>query len=105
MVHIGSKEANKKDYEYLNEGEDMSSPYISPPLGKKEGLPKTLMILAEYDGLRLEGEFYAGQLKKADVPIRVIRYRGVCHAFFEQLGILPQAESAVDMISRYLNDF
>lgn len=99
MLHIGSEESNAGDEAVYVQGKyDITMPYISPAFGKKEGLPRTLLILAEYDGLRLEGEFYAKQLSEAGVPVRVIRYRGICHGFFDLLGILPQAEAALDEI-------
>lgn len=99
MLHIGSDESNAGDEAvYVQGNYDIRIPYISPAFGKKEGLPQTLFLLAEYDGLRLEGEFYAKQLLEAGVPVRVIRYRGICHGFFDQLGILPQAEAALNEI-------
>ena len=76
----------------------------SPAFGDCHGLPRTLFILAEYDGLRLEGEFYAKKLLSAGVPVRVLRYRGVCHGFFDALGILPQSEAAANEIAGLLND-
>lgn len=99
MLHIGSDESNAGDEAvYVQGNYDITTPYISPAFGKKEGLPRTLFILAEYDGLRLEGEFYAKQLMEAGVPVRVLRYRGICHGFYDQLGILPQAEAALNEI-------
>lgn len=81
---------------------DVTDPYISPAFGVKEGLPKTLMIQAEYDGLRLEGEFYARQLQDAGVPVRLICYRNVTHGFLDKMGILPQAEAAVNEIAAFM---
>lgn len=104
-VGIGSDEANEGDAQvYVQGQEDVVHPRISPALGNKDHLPKALMILAEYDGLRLEGEYYAGQLAAAGVPCKVIRYDGVCHGFFDRLGILPQAEEAVDEIAAFIRE-
>ncbi|MBO5523360.1 MAG: alpha/beta hydrolase fold domain-containing protein, partial [Roseburia sp.] len=103
MIGLGSDESNAADEAVYAQGNyDITIPYISPAFGKKEGLPRTLLLLAEYDGLRLEGEFYAKQLKEAGVPVRVLRYRGVCHAFFDQLGILPQTEAALNEIVKLI---
>lgn len=99
LIVFGSDESNAGDESVYVQGKyDITTPYISPAFGKKEGLPQTLIILAEYDGLRLEGEFYAKQLMEADVSVRVLRYRGVYHGFFDLLGILPQAEAALNEI-------
>ncbi|MDO4274343.1 MAG: alpha/beta hydrolase [Eubacteriales bacterium] len=103
MLCIGSDRANAGDEKIYVQGRyDISDPYISPAFGNKTGLPETLILLAEYDGLRLEGEFYAMQLRRAQVPVKVIRYNGVCHGFFDRLGILPQAEDAVNEIVKMI---
>ena len=105
MLHIGSDESNAGDEAvYVQGNHDVTMPYISPAFGKCENLPKTLFILAEYDGLRLEGEFYAQKLKAAGVPVRVLRYCGVCHGFFDAMGILPQSEAAANEIARLVNE-
>lgn len=103
MLHIGSDESNAGDERVYVQGLcDIREPYISPAFGDCSGLPQALIILAEYDGLRLEGEFYAQKLQEAGVPVRVLRYRGVCHGFFDRLGTLPQAEAAALEIAALL---
>lgn len=78
---------------YINNPEDIKNPYVSPILAKShKGLPKTLIAVAEYDGLRLQGEFYASQLKKEGVDVKVLRYKGLTHGFLDKLGHLPQSE-------------
>lgn len=103
LLFIGSDPSNRRDEEFYVQGRyDIRTPYISPAFGAAEGLPRALLLLAEYDGLRLEGEYYAGKLRDAGVPVRVIRYCGTAHGFFDALGILPQAEAAVNEISDFL---
>jgi acetyl esterase/lipase len=104
LTYIGSDESNAGDEKvYVQGTEDIKNPYISPAFGEKEGLCRTLLLLAEYDGLRLEGEFYAGLLKKAGIQVRVIRYNGMRHGFFDRLGIFPQAEAVVNEIAAEIN--
>ncbi|TCL56256.1 acetyl esterase/lipase [Kineothrix alysoides] len=105
LTGIGSDESNERDAAFYVQGQyDLKNPYISPMLGKKEGLPKTLMIQAEYDGLRLEGEYYAKLLKESGVPVRMIRYCNVSHGFVDQIGLLPQAEAAINEIAAFINE-
>lgn len=103
LLFIGSDLSNQRDEEFYVQGRyDICTPYISPAFGVAEGISKALFLLAEYDGLRLEGEYYAGKLRDAGVPVRVIRYCGMAHGFFDGLGILPQAEAAVNEIADFL---
>lgn len=78
---------------YFKDLADAAHPYASPMMAKSfEGLPKTIIMTAEYDGLRQQGEFYGSQLAKAGVETRVYRYCGCTHAFLDRLGFQPQTE-------------
>jgi acetyl esterase/lipase len=83
----------KKAWElYLPTEEDVRNPYVNPLLGDSKGLPRTLCIGAEFDGLRIQSEVYSKQLAEAGVPVKTIRYKGCTHAFIDRLGFVPQAE-------------
>lgn len=78
---------------YLENREAAYHPYVSPLLAlSHRGLAKALCISAEFDGLRLQTEYYAGLLRKDGCEVRAIRYNGVSHAFLDKLGFLPQTE-------------
>lgn len=62
---------------YLQGEVDVTHPLVSPLFADDvSGLPPTLIVTAEYDYLRLEGEAYARKLARAGVPTRLIQYRG-----------------------------
>ncbi|MGV9358863.1 alpha/beta hydrolase [Streptomyces misionensis] len=57
------------------------------------GLPPALVITAEADVLRDEGEAYAGKLRRAGVPVTAVRYSGVIHDFV-MLNALRETHAA-----------
>ncbi len=90
---------------YLPSREAAYHPYVSPLLARSHrGLPRALCISAEFDGLRLQTEYYAGLLRQNGVPARAIRYNGVSHAFLDKLGFLPQTEDLCIEIAKELRN-
>ena len=81
---------------YLARREDALSPQASPLLAKDlQGLPPALVITAECDPLRDEGEAYAKRLEEAGVPVRCTRYAGMVHPFFSLVGGVRQSKEAI----------
>lgn len=86
---------------YLEENEKTNNQYISLLLAKNlSNLPKTLIITAEYDFLKVQGEAFGKKLINSNVDTKIIRYRGVDHAFIDKCGIYPQAEDCLNEISK-----
>lgn len=88
---------------YFEKVSDAAHPYASPMMAESfEGVAKTIIMTAEYDGLRLQGEFYGSQLAKAGVDTTVYRYCGCTHAFLDRLGFQPQTEEVCQLIAEAL---
>jgi acetyl esterase/lipase len=67
---------------YLKNEEQKLDPLVSPLLAPNLArLPAALIITAEYDALRDEGEEYGERLREAGVEVTVKRYRGMIHEF------------------------
>lgn len=82
--------------QYLARTEDARCIYASPLLAPDlSGLPPALVITAECDPLRDEGEAYARRLEAAGVPVRYTCYPGMIHPFFSLSGGVRQAREAL----------
>ena len=88
---------------YLERPEQGSEPYASPlRAGNLSGLPRALVITAEYDPLRDEGEEYGRRLDAAGVATTIRRYDGVVHGFVGQAAAVPEGGQAIDQIAQEL---
>jgi acetyl esterase len=59
------------------------------------GLPPAMVMTAECDPLRDQGEAYAGRLREAGVVVTVKRYEGMFHPFFSLGGVIDGARTAM----------
>jgi acetyl esterase len=87
---------------YLNSVDDGKSPMASPMRASDlKGLPPAIVITAEFDPLRDEGEAYAARLREAGVNVQVTRYPGQIHAFYGNVAI-NDGMKALDQVSAAL---
>ena len=94
--------------QYLPEGIDRTDPKITPIHATSEqlsGQAPALVITAENDVLRDEGEAYARKLSQAGVDVTVTRYNGTIHDFvmLNALADTPAAKGAIAQAGQYLH--
>ncbi|HLP18290.1 MAG TPA: alpha/beta hydrolase [Bacteroidota bacterium] len=88
---------------YLSSGDEAFDPFVSPLLANDLcGLPPALVITAEFDVLRDQGEAYARRLEAAGVPVTSTRYPGMLHDFVMYPGLFNLASDAIGEITSAL---
>jgi acetyl esterase len=88
---------------YLPDTSKALTPYAAPLRAKSlAGLPPALIITAEYDPLRDEGERYASRLQEAGVLVTLKRFDGMIHPFMLMAGSLAQGKAAISFVAEQL---
>ncbi len=89
--------------QYLADASQAQEPYASPTCAPDlSGLAPALVVTAEFDPLRDEGEAYADRLAASGVSAVKHRYDGMFHSFFSFMGVLPAATGLRDEIAAFL---
>jgi acetyl esterase/lipase len=94
---------------YAPDAKTRANPYAVPmraSIDQLRGLPPALVITAENDPLRDEGEAYARKLAEAGVPVTATRYNGTIHDFVLLNGIkdVPSTQAALKQVSDAIRD-
>ncbi|MEM4138947.1 MAG: alpha/beta hydrolase, partial [Sulfolobaceae archaeon] len=87
---------------YLRDERDLYNPLFSPLIAENlANLPPAIVVTAEYDPLRDQGEAYASRLMESGVPTLSIRVNGMIHAF---LGSPKVGRLITVMVGRALSE-
>lgn len=82
---------------YLEYKDTGPNPYVSPLRSNElSNLPPALVLTAEYDPLRDEGDAYADALSQAGVQAHHRRYAGMIHGFFQMISTVEPAREALE---------
>jgi acetyl esterase/lipase len=90
---------------YIRRDEDLRNPYFAPLEAEDlTGQPKTLIITAEYDPLRDEGEAYGEKLRNAGVQAEVYRMQDALHGFITLPKRFVHVKRCYEIVNRFLNE-
>jgi acetyl esterase len=81
---------------YAGNWPDIKDPRLSPLYGDLSGLPPAIIVTAEFDPLRDEGEAYGKAMEAAGARADVRRYPGMIHGFFDLGAVSPAAQAAIE---------
>lgn len=89
---------------YLKKPGQKENPYVAPIKAKSlKGFPATLIITAENDPLRDEGEAFGKRLYSEGCDVMAFRIKGAYHGFFgTDLKLNPDARRAVSMMMYFI---
>ena len=93
---------------YMGSDADRANINASPMLASDEQLknmPPAIVITAQFDPLRDEGEAYGKRLVENGVSATITRYNGAFHGFFNMITILDDAQSAHAQASTLLKKY
>ena len=105
QTHIGfdPREAAWYWQQYAATAADLTDPDLAPLLSDRLGsLPPTLVVTAEHDLLRDEGEQLANRLAQAGVAVTATRYLGQIHGFWRHHTVFPAAEQLLRQTAGFL---
>lgn len=88
---------------YLNSEEEKQNPQVTPIFYEDlTGLPPAMVLTAEFDPLRDEGEAYAKRLEEAGVEVENFRYDGTIHGFVSMFTVIDKGKEALERAGKGL---
>jgi acetyl esterase len=89
--------------QYVEEPAALEDPDVAPLRSDRLGtLPPTLVVTAEHDPLRDEGEEFAARLASSSVAVTAVRYLGQLHGFWGSVETFPAADALLDQTAAFV---
>ena len=91
---------------HLSERNEITASPLRASIAQLHGLPEALIITAEADIVRDEGEAYASKLRQAGVRVTAARFGGTIHDFvtLNALAHTASARGAIALATAWLRE-
>ena len=91
---------------YITSEVDTRNPLVAPLLAENlSNLPPALVITAENDVLKDEGQAYAKRLQEAGVKVDSICEQGLVHGYFTNMAVFPERiKGTISKITQFINE-
>jgi acetyl esterase len=90
--------------QYVPDAAARRRPELNPLDADLSSLPPTLVLTAENDPLRDEGEALAAAVAAAGVPVVATRHLGMIHGFFRDPGLFWNSPHATAQLAAFLRE-
>ena len=87
---------------YLSNPDQSQDPRVAPLIADLRDLPPAVVVIAECDPIRPQGELYIDALKSAGVPVSVYDAATLVHGFFGLDELFPEAAEAMEFVAEEL---
>lgn len=81
---------------------DPSSIYLNPYTRDPKNNPPTFITVGEHDFLKVESLAYAAKLTNARVDVKTVVYKGLGHAYIDNIGFYPQSEDCAIEMGKFI---
>ena len=90
---------------YISTDEDLDNPYLAPLIGEDlTNQPRTLIITAEFDPLRDEGEAFGRKLHKNGNIVELHRMMNALHGFIVLPKNFVHVKRSYELINKFLRN-
>lgn len=98
-----TEQSDELNLNYVGTAELLGHPYAFPANAALEGLPPTLIVNSDQDGLRASGQAFAAALASAGVDVAMVREVGVRHGHLNDKGS-PGARRTIARMATWLHN-
>jgi acetyl esterase/lipase len=103
MLHFTTESIEDMVRNYVGRLSDLP-PDAMPGSARLAGLPRTALVLAEYDDLRPSGDLLAKQLGEVGVRVRMYRAAGMLHGHLNRSASLKEVDRSLDFLAESLRE-